>query len=79
MDKKTTTDVVNMLGCHRNTANNWAQKNGIEAICDPNGKVFTYLWSEEDIARFLARPKPGKRTKKKPLAIIESEKKDGES
>ena len=59
MDKISTTDVVKRLSVKLVTAQKWAQKNEIEAIRGPSGKVFTYLWSEEDIARFLARPRPG--------------------
>jgi hypothetical protein len=75
MDKILTADVVKKLGVKPRVAQNWAAKNGVEAILGSN-KVVLYLWTEEDIARFLVRPKPGKRAKKKPLAFIESEKKD---
>jgi hypothetical protein len=59
MDKIPTTDVVKKLNVKPLTAQNWAKKNGIEAIRSLNGGVVTYLWSEDDIARFLARPRPG--------------------
>jgi hypothetical protein len=71
MDKLSTTDVVKRLNVKPLTAQNWARKNGIEAIRGLNGKVFTYLWSEDDIAQFQKRPKPGGYRRK--------EKKDGES
>jgi transposase len=59
MDKKTTSEIIKMFDCHRHTAEKWAKKNGIEAIRGPNGNTITYLWSEDDIARFKERPKPG--------------------
>ena len=61
MDKIPTTEVVKRLNVKPLTAQNWARKNQIEAIRSLNGGIVTYLWSEEDIARFLTRPKPGRR------------------
>jgi hypothetical protein len=61
MDKLSTTDVVKRLNVRLVTAQKWAQKNQIEAIRSLNGGVVTYLWSEDDIARFQKRPKPGRR------------------
>ena len=69
MDKILTADVATKLGVKQSTAQKWAAKNGVEAILGSN-TVVLYLWSEEDIARFLARPKPGRRWHK------EEEKKD---
>jgi hypothetical protein len=59
MDKKTTSEVVKKLNVKPLTAQNWARKNEIEAIRALNGGIVTYLWSEDDITRFLARPRPG--------------------
>jgi hypothetical protein len=56
-----TSEVIKKLNIKPLAAQNWAKKNEIEAIRSLNGGVVTYLWSEDDIARFLARPKPGRR------------------
>jgi hypothetical protein len=53
MEKKPTSYVVAKFGCNRTTASIWAAKNGVELL----GRM--YFWSEEDIARFAVRPKPG--------------------
>jgi hypothetical protein len=64
MEKKPTSYVVEKFGCNRTTASAWAKTHGVELV----GKM--YFWSDEDIARFANRPKPGgskpgsKRTKK---------------
>ena len=65
MGKKTTQYVIDMVGCHKSTAEKWAGQHNVEAICGPNGRIVIFLWSEEDIERFKKRPKPGKRAKKK--------------
>ncbi|MDR2150813.1 MAG: DNA-binding protein [Spirochaetaceae bacterium] len=64
MEKKPTQYVIDLTGCHKSTAEKWAGKNGVEAIRGPNGRIVMFFWSEEDIARFKARPKQGKRAKK---------------
>ena len=61
MDKIPTTELVKRLNIKLVTAQKWAQKNGIDAIRSLNGGIVTYLWSEDDITRFLARPRPGRR------------------
>ena len=53
MEKIPTTDVIKIFNCHRITALNWAKKNNVQKI----GTI--YFWSEEDMARFQERPKPG--------------------
>jgi hypothetical protein len=56
--KKPTSYIVAKFGCDAYTAQKWAKNNGVEFL----GRM--YFWSEEDIARFAERPKPGKRAKK---------------
>jgi uncharacterized protein YjcR len=54
MEKKSTSDVVNMLGCHRSTVKNWARKNGVEAVHGAKGEILSYLWTDADIAQLYA-------------------------
>jgi hypothetical protein len=64
MEKKPTSYIVAKFGCDAYTAQKWAKNNGVEFL----GRM--YFWSEEDIAKFAVRRKPGgskpgnKRTKK---------------
>jgi hypothetical protein len=64
MDKLTTLEIVELIGCHKSTANSWARKHSLEAVKGPKGKVAMYFWSIEDIEAFQARPKPGRRWEK---------------
>jgi hypothetical protein len=41
----------------------WAKNNGVSSTGD--GRRKTYYWTDEDIDRFLKRPRPGKRPRKK--------------
>jgi len=64
MEITSTTEVAKQEKCDSSTARKWAAKNGVLYI----GK--DYLWTQDDIARFKKRPKPGRRwstkkTKKK--------------
>jgi hypothetical protein len=57
--KKFTPDIIKLFNCHKSTAEKWAAKNQLETVVI--GKRQFYLWGDDDIARFAARPKPGRR------------------
>lgn len=59
----TTNEIAERAGCSTVAARTWALKNGVQYAGSDRAKI--YLWTEEDYQRFLARPKPGKRAKKK--------------
>jgi hypothetical protein len=56
----TTQEVIALTGCRQGTVQMWARKNNLEAIIGPTGGVVCYLWSDDDVARFMSRPKPGR-------------------
>ena len=68
MDFISTTAVAKQEKCDPSTARRWAEANGVQSIGESNHK--NYLWTQDDIARFQKREKPGRRwpakkTKKK--------------
>jgi hypothetical protein len=52
-NRKSTAYVIEKFRCGVIAANRWAQRNGVMKIGN------RYFWSDEDIARFAKRPKPG--------------------
>jgi len=55
-----TTEVAEQEKCDSSTARKWAAAHGVLYISK------NYFWTQDDIARFQKRPKPGRRwTKKK--------------
>jgi hypothetical protein len=54
-----TVQVAEMEKCGDSTARRWAQGNGLQKI----GKDF--VWTDEDLAKFRERDKPGRRWPKK--------------
>jgi len=63
MEFLSTDDVVKQEGCAPSTARKWAAENGVQSIGQSTHKQF--LWTQDDIARFQKREKPGRRWPKK--------------
>jgi hypothetical protein len=50
-----TPEVAARVGCNPTTAQKWARDHG---LAKPG---HDYIWTDEDIKKFLKRPKPGRR------------------
>jgi uncharacterized protein YjcR len=50
-------DIAKQHGVNPSTVRNWAAKNGVGR--KQVGSILAFDWTEEDIARFLERPRPG--------------------
>jgi len=59
MEFLSTDAVAEQEGCNPSTARKWAAENGVQSIGQSNHKQ--YLWTQDDIARFQDREKPGRR------------------
>ena len=57
----TTARVCKICDCQVSTAQKWAQKHGVETIGDGTIKPLAFRWSQEKLAEFQKRPKPGRR------------------
>jgi hypothetical protein len=60
---KSTNTVAALCVCQPITARKWAAAHGVQFI--GSGYRKDYLWTDADIERFKARPKPGRRWPKK--------------
>jgi hypothetical protein len=60
--RKTTREVAELCRCGIATVQDWAASNGV--LSEGTGSKKVYRFSDADIARFLERPKPGRRWKK---------------
>jgi hypothetical protein len=61
-EKIPTKVVATLTGSECNTAQKWAKKNGVKFVGEEKRK--DYKWDQNDIARFIAREKPGRRWNK---------------
>lgn len=68
-----TTQVCAMCNCHISTAIKWAGLNHVQAVREEGINRMAYQWQQSDIEKFMARPKPGKRAKKKPTEAPETQ------
>lgn len=59
----TSADIAARSGAALRTVLKWAIKNDVSYLGSNRRKI--YVWSEDDYARFLKRPKPGKPRKGK--------------
>jgi len=59
MEFISTEAVAKQENCAPSTARKWAAENGVQFIGQPPHK--NYLWTQDDIARFRKREKPGRR------------------
>jgi hypothetical protein len=56
-------EVARLANVTGRAARVWAKNNGVSSTGD--GRRKTYYWTRADVDRFLQRPRPGKRARKK--------------
>jgi hypothetical protein len=66
-DRIKSEEISHLTGLAKPTVRQWARENALYSVGDGTRK--TYYWTRADLERFLQRPRPGKRARKKPPGL----------